>query len=181
MKIKEVLKKLKMYKELLVNYQDSINYYNECLNDNEKMIELLKRPFEKVFVQENRNLEAPQERTLINNEKSRKKVLEEIEYYKSKRNEIFIKLYLTEKGFDFLERNNRDEGVFLIECRCIEGMNWNDIDRSFNNKFRHEKTVGYYRMNDILQDTLKEFQEYVDSYPLNKIDFTYQFKNKYLI
>jgi len=181
-KIKEVLKKLKMYKTLLMNYQDSINYYNECLNDDEKMIELLQKPFEKVFVQENRINIAPQEKVVIVNEKSRKKVLEEIEYYKNKRNEIFMKLFLVEKGFEFLEENNSEEGIFLIECRCIDGMNWNDIDRSFNNKFRqrNKNTVGYYRMNDILQNTLKEFQEYIDSYPLNKIDFSYQFKNKYL-
>lgn len=180
MKIKEILKKINMYKELLMNYQDSINYYNECLNNDEKMVDLLKRPFDKVFVQESRNNIAPQEKVIITNEKSRKKVLEEIEYYKNKRNEIFIKLFLVEKGFEFLERSNSEEGIFLIECRYFEGMNWNDIDRSFNNKFRHEKMVGYYRMSDILQNTLKEFQEYIDSYPLNKIDFSYQFKNKYL-
>lgn len=180
MKIKEVFKKIKMYKELLTNYQNSIDYYNECLNNNEKMIELLRKPFDKVFVQENRQYISPQEQIYIGNEKGREIVQREIEFYRLRRNEIFLKLYLTEKGFEFLERNEQEEEKFLIECRYFEKMNWNDIDRSFNNKFRINKPIGYYRMNEILQRGLKEFQEYVNSYPINKIDYSYEFKNKYL-
>ncbi len=173
MKVKEIFKNVERYKGLIQNYQDYINYYNDCLSDENKLIEYIERPSEEIMnVQKTRNITAPQEREVIKKEISREKVKEELNYYKNKRNTLFGRLYILEKSLDQLAKIN-NEMEYIVVCRYVDKMSWNDIEKNFNLKFRNENTsIGYNSLNTKIVKGIKIMQEYVDSYPFFKIDYS---------
>lgn len=175
--IKEWLNNREKYKILIQNYNDTIAYYEDCLGSDDKIIELVKIEEEKLTVQKSRNNISPQEVEFNLKCVGRKKAKEEIKKYRDKRNSIFRKMYLLDKSFDYLDKLNK-EACFIIECRLIYKMKWNDIDISFNNKFRKEKTIGYDRMQHLMYKGLKEIVDYVESVPITKIDYLHVFKRK---
>ena len=175
--IKEWFKNREKYKVLIQNYNDTIAYYVDCLSSDDKIIELVRIEEEKLAVQKSRNNISPQEVEFNLKTIGRKKAKEEIKKYRDKRNSIFRKMYLLDKSFDYLDKLNK-EACFIIECRFIDKMKWNDIDINFNKKFRKEKTIGYDRMQHLMYKGLKDIVDYVESIPINKIDYSHSFKRK---
>ena len=179
MKIKETFKNLERYKGLIQNYQDYINYYIDCLNDDNKLIEYIERPQSEILnVQKSRNITAPQEREVIKKEIGRKQAKEELEYYKGKRNDLYDKLYILEKSLEYLEKLPRgEEMLYVIECRYIDRMRWSDVENNFNSRFRKDDyDIGYNSINNINSKSLKLLQEYADSYPVFKINYNEELK-----
>ena len=104
MKIKEIFKNLERFKGLIVNYQDNVNYYIDCLNSKDKLIELVERPSVEITnVQKSRNITAPQEIEIFKEEAGRAIAKRELEENKRMRNEIYDKLYVLERSLEYLE------------------------------------------------------------------------------
>ncbi len=173
MKVKEIFKNIERYKGLIQNYQDYINYYIDCLSDENKLIEYVERPSEEIMnVQKTRNITAPQEKIIIKKEISREKVKEELNYYKNKRDTLFARLYILEKSLDHLHKIDT-EMEYIVVCRYIDKMSWNDIEKNFNLKFRNvNSSIGYNSLNTKIVKGIKIMQEYADSYPFFKVDYT---------
>lgn len=175
--LKEWLKNREKYKILIQNYNDTIAYYEDCLTSKDEIIELVKACDEKVIVQKNIKNIAPQEVEFYLTTIGIKRAKEEIKKYKDKRNTIFRKMYLLDKAFDYLDILNK-EACFIIECRLVDGMNWNNIDISFNEKFRTIKTIGYDRMRHLMYEGLRSIIDYIESIPSNRINYFHNFKRK---
>ena len=86
-------------------------------------------------------------------------------------------MYLLDKAFDYLDKLNK-EACFIIECRLVDGMSWNNIDISFNEKFRAFKTIGYDRMRHLMYEGLRSIIDYIESIPSNRINYFHNFKRK---
>ncbi len=175
--LKEWFKNIDRYRTLIQNYNDTIAYYNDCLSSDDKIIELVKIEEEKLAVQTSRKNIAPQEIEYNLKSIGKKKAKEEVKKYTDKRNSLYRKMYLMDKALDYLDEINQ-EASFIIECNLIDKMKWKDIDISFNNKFRREKTIGYDRMQHLMYDGLKYMIEYILSIPYNKIDYSHEFKRE---
>lgn len=175
--LKDWLKNREKYKILIQNYNDTIAYYEDCLTSKDEIIELVKACDEKVIVQKNIKNIAPQEVEFYLTTIGIKRAKEEIKKYKDKRNTIFRKMYLLDKAFDYLDKLNK-EACFIIECRLVDGMNWNNIDISFNEKFRTIKTIGYDRMRHLMYEGLRSIIDYIESIPSNRINYFHNFKRK---
>lgn len=177
MKVKEVFRNIERYKGLIQNYQDYINYYNECLTDSNKLIEYIERPTEEnLNIQKTKNISAPQEKIVIKKEIAKEKVKEEIEFFRNKRNDLFNKLYILEKSLVYLKKVNQ-EYEFVVVCRYLEKMKWSEIELNFNNKFRSpDCAIGYNSLNTKIVQAIKLMQEYADTYPFFKIDYTEKLK-----
>lgn len=173
--LKEWFKKIPKYKKLIGNYKDCIAYYKDCLNSEDKLMELVRVEEEKLAVQRSRTGTAPQ--AVIYDLKcyGRKKAEEEIQKYKNKRNSLYRKLYLLDKSLEYIEEISKEK-AYIIECKYISNLDWNNVEINFNNRFRKYKTLGGDRIRHIASDGLKEMVEYIDSIPADKIDYSHTFK-----
>lgn len=176
--LKEWLKNRKRYHELIQNYNDSIAYYQDCLSSKDKLIELVRVNEERVAVQTSRKNIAPQEVILHLETLGRKEAKTEIKRYKDLRNSIYAKMYLLDKGFTYLENVNQ-ECLYIVECKYIDNMDWNNVEINYNKKYRTENTIGQERIRQIADKGIKDIVNYIDTIPRNNIDYTYEFNKKY--
>lgn len=177
--LREWFRNIKKYQILIQNYNDTIAYYKDCLNSEDKIIELVRIQEERLAVQSSRKNIAPQE--VEHNLKAIgvKKAKEELKKYIDKRNSIYRKMYLMDKALGYLEEINKEAG-YIIECRLIYKMSWNDTEINFNAKFRKENIIGYDRMRHYMGEGLIDMIDYINSIPPNEINFMHQFAKKYL-
>lgn len=179
MKIKEIFRENKIirYKTIVDNYNNNINYYIECLNDDEKLIELVETPCERVFVQETKNNLAPQEKEVLKKMAAKEKVEVEIRKLKKKRNSFFAQLYIIDSAIEYLKNINK-EIASVIELRYIDRLSWKDVELNFNNNIRNNiKTIGYDQLSRMAREGIEILQEYIDSFPANEIDYLATLKN----
>lgn len=177
--LKEWFKRVPMYKTLIQNYNDTISYYRDCLSSDEWCIELVKIQEEKLAVQTSRKNLAPQAIEFDLKNIGKKKAKEEIQKYTDKRNSIYRKMYLLDKAFEYLESID-PERAYVIECKFINKLSWNDTEINFNNKYRIEKMVGYDYLRHLIPGGLEYMIEYINSIPWNKINYFHKFKKEYL-
>ena len=175
--LKEWFKNIKSYKTLFQNYSDTIAYYEDCLSSDEKMIELVKIEEEKLAVQVSRKNIAPQEIEYNLKLLGIKEAKEKIKMYRDKRNSIYRKMYLMDKAFEYLEQVN-EEVAYVIECKFICNLSWNDVEINFNKKYRKDKIIGYDYLRHLVSDGLKSMIEYINSIPWNKINYLHEFKKE---
>lgn len=174
MKIKEIFRNLDRYKVLIRNYQDNINYYYDCLQDDEKLIDMLKTTEENLGIQKTRNLTAPQENEFLIKEISRKRAKEEIERYRIRRNELFNRLFILEKSMEYIQNLYKGkELVYIVECKYMEHMNWNEVEINYNNKFKDpEKPITKNTISNMCSKAMNLMDEFAESYPKYKIDYS---------
>lgn len=176
--LKEWFKNIDRYRTLIQNYNDTIAYYNDCLSSDDKIIELVKIEEEKLAVQTSRKNIAPQEIEYNLKSIGKKKAKEEIKKYTDKRNSLYRRMYLMDKAFEYLEQVN-EEVAYIIECKFVCKLSWNDVEINFNKKYRKDKIIGYDYLRHLVPYGLKIMIEYINSIPWNKINYLHEFKKAY--
>ncbi|NLY47210.1 MAG: hypothetical protein GX053_14660 [Tissierella sp.] len=166
--IESALKDYKRKKSVIETTLLRIGAFKEAMEDPESFREIFPIPKVSLGMPKADSVSSYVERSIIDKEEAIEILKEWIKDDKSRIYPYQIEIEQIDAALEALTMQER----FIIECKYLEGMFWNEIEINFNNKFRQKNYItisGIRKMNsDALNMLSKILEPYYNRFKIKK-------------